>query len=67
MTTMPPRLRSHSDVRAILTRVGLDPQQIGEILESYPDPIDLNAAGPALAEKYGITQEALLDRMGGSP
>jgi hypothetical protein len=67
MTTMPPRPRSHSDVRAILTRVGVEPKQIDEILGSYPDPIDLNAAGPALAEKYGITHELLMDRLGGSP
>jgi hypothetical protein len=67
MSSMSPRPRSHSDVRAILTRVGVTPTQIDEILSSYPDPIDLNAAGPALAEKYGITQEALSERMGGSP
>lgn len=67
MSTMSPRPRSHSDVRAILTRVGVDRAQIDEILASYPDPIDLNAAGPELAEKYGISHEALTERMGGSP
>jgi hypothetical protein len=67
MSAMSPRPRSHADVRATLTRVGVSAKQIDEILSSYPDPIDLNAAGPALAEKYGITQESLSDRMGGSP
>jgi hypothetical protein len=65
--TMSPRPRSHSDIRAILTRVGVEPVQIDEILSAYPDPIDLNAAAPELAEKYGISHEALTERMGGSP
>jgi hypothetical protein len=61
------RVVSHADARAVLTRVGADPARIDEILSDYPDPIDLAVAEPALCAKFGITEGALTDRMGGSP
>jgi SOS response regulatory protein OraA/RecX len=67
MTTVPARYRSHSDLRAALSRVGVPTERIDEILAAYPDPVDMNEAEASLFEKYGITQETLSDRMGGSP
>ncbi len=61
------RTVSLADARAALARIGFEPERIDEILADYPDPIDLTVAEPALFEKYGISQGALMDRMGGSP
>jgi hypothetical protein len=63
----PPPTISHAHARAVLSRTGTDPARIDEILADYPDPIDLTAAEPALFAKFGITREALMNRMGGSP
>jgi hypothetical protein len=67
MPAKPRRTVSHAYARVVLTRLATDPARIDEILADYPDPIDLTAAEPTLFAKYGITEEALTDRMGGSP
>jgi hypothetical protein len=56
--------RDHVD--AVLKRVGAPKERRDEILDSIHFPIELDALQAALAP-LGITHDALIDRMGGSP
>jgi hypothetical protein len=53
-------------VESVLTRVGLPKDRRDAILDQIHFPIDLNALQALLAPQ-GITHEALVNRMGGSP
>jgi len=48
----------------VLRRAGL-PQEADEADRSLPDPIELERAAEFL-QRYGITKDALISRMGGS-
>jgi hypothetical protein len=67
MSAQAARIVSRADARATLTRIGIDPKRIDEILADYPDPIDLTAAGPTLFAQYGISEGILMERLGSSP
>lgn len=62
----PPAGRSHEEVARVLRRAGYSDEFIHEVLSQLPDPIDLQRDQQILA-RYGLTQERLMDRMGGSP
>ena len=50
----------------MLRRVGYSDEFINELLCQLPDPIDLQRDQP-IFDRYGLTPERLMDRMGGSP
>jgi hypothetical protein len=50
----------------VLRRTGYSDESIREILRELPDPFDLQRDREILAS-YGVSQELLMDRMGGSP
>ena len=56
--------RDHVD--AVLRRVGAPKERRDEILNSIRFPVELDELQAALAP-FGITHDALIDRMGGSP
>jgi hypothetical protein len=49
----------------ILRTAGL-PQVADEASRSLPDPVDMERAAQFL-QRYGITKDVLISRMGGSP
>jgi hypothetical protein len=53
-------------VDAVLKRVGVPEDRRGAILDEVHFPIDLDALQAILAP-FGITHDALINRMGGSP
>jgi hypothetical protein len=56
--------RQHVD--AVLKRVGVSEDRRNAILDEIQFPIDLNAL-QAFVAPLGITHDALINRMGGSP
>jgi hypothetical protein len=64
---MTPDVRvSHAEASRVLRRVGYPPEVIKEILAQLADPIDPNRDSKVL-ERYGVTREHLMGRMGASP
>jgi len=61
-----PSLRSHEEAVRVLRRTGYSDESIREILRELPDPFDLERDRELLA-RYGVSQELLMDRIGGSP
>ena len=61
-----PVLRSHEEARRTLRRAGYSDEFISEVLSELPDPIDLQR-DRRIFDRYGLTTERLMDRMGGSP
>ena len=53
-------------VDSVLKRVGVPDDRRAAILDEIDFPIELNAL-QALLEPLGITRDALVSRMGGSP
>jgi hypothetical protein len=66
MTHGDPHLRSKADLQQLMRRLGLPEETIAEISAQLPDPVDLDAAGPLLLS-YGLTRDAVISRLGGSP
>jgi hypothetical protein len=60
------RVMTHAEAQRVLTRAGLAPEVIANLLGELPDPIDIDSAEPTFM-KYGITMDRLTDRLGGSP
>ena len=58
--------RSKADVLAIMKRFGMDEDLIAEAARTLPDPVDLDRDQRVLA-RFGLSRNALVDRMGGSP
>ena len=59
-------LRSKAEALEILRRTGVDQETIQALAVALPDPVDLERDAN-LFGRYGITRDALVDRMGGSP
>lgn len=59
-------LRSHESAAGALRRAGYSDEFIDEVLSQLPDPINLHRDAEVLG-RYGLSQERLKDRMGGSP
>lgn len=62
----PPTGRSHEELTQVLRRAGYSDEFIRELLRQLPDPFDLERDGQILG-RYGLSEELLRDRMGGSP
>ena len=60
------RVVPHSEAKQILRRAGYPPELIDKIMRDLPDPIDTERDAEAFT-KWGISNEALVDRMGASP
>lgn len=58
--------RSKAEVLQILARLGISQEIIAEIGAQLPDPVDLHESG-ALLQTYGLTRDAVISRLGGSP
>jgi hypothetical protein len=58
--------RSKAEVLQVLARAGVPQETIAEIAAKLPDPVDLHESGELL-QKYGLTRDALISRLGGSP
>jgi CBS-domain-containing membrane protein len=61
-----PTTLSKAEATKVLRRVGLSDEKIAEVLGELQDPIDIDR-DVAVLERYGITRDALVDLMGGSP
>jgi hypothetical protein len=59
-------LCSKAELLRVLARLGLPPQTIQHIGAQLPDPVDLDEAGQLL-QTYGLTRDAVISRLGGSP
>ena len=57
---------SHAEFIRILRRAGYPRETIEKIAAQLPDPIDADRDA-AILERYGLTRERLMDRMGASP
>ncbi|MBV8717509.1 MAG: hypothetical protein JOZ65_20800 [Chloroflexi bacterium] len=58
--------RSKADVLQVLRRLGLSDATIAEIDAQLPEWVDLDESG-ALLQSYGLTRDAVMSRLGGSP
>ena len=59
-------LYDRQHVESVLARVGLPADRRSAILDQIQFPVELDALQAALAP-FGITRDALINRMGGSP
>jgi hypothetical protein len=57
---------SKAEATKVLRRVGVSNEKIADIMSELGDPIDIDR-DTAILEKYGISRDVLVDRMGGSP
>ena len=58
--------RPKAELVKVLQRAGIPEERIAEIAAQLPDPVDLDKSG-ALLQSYGLTRDALISLMGGSP
>ncbi len=58
--------RSREDVLRMLRRAGYPPEIVDEVAAQLPDTIDL-VRDRQLLERYGLSADQLMDRLGGSP
>jgi hypothetical protein len=59
-------LCSKDEVIRVLKRLAMPDATIAEITAQLPDPVDLHDAG-GLLQRYGLTRDAIISRLGGSP
>jgi len=60
------RLVPRSEAEQMLRRAGYPQELIEKMMRDLPDPIDTERDAEAFT-KWGISEEALMDRMGASP
>jgi hypothetical protein len=58
--------RSKSELLHVLRRIGVPQATINEIGSKLPEVVDLDDAG-TLFQTYGLTRDAIISRLGGSP
>jgi hypothetical protein len=61
-----PQYRSKAKMLKLFRRLGYPAEMIAEIDAKLPDTVELNKAG-TLLQGYGLTLDALISRLGGSP
>jgi hypothetical protein len=59
-------VRSKTELREVLRRIGVAPETIAEIESKLPDYFDIYEAG-GLLQSYGLTLDNAMSRLGGSP
>jgi hypothetical protein len=57
---------SKAELLRVLGRFGLPEETMAQIAAQLPDPVNLNEAAQLL-QRYGLTRDALISRLGGSP
>lgn len=57
---------SHAEFARLLRRAGYPQEVIEEVAAQLADPIDVERDSRIL-ERYGLTRERLMDRLGASP
>jgi hypothetical protein len=60
------KLYSHAEAEDVLRRAGYRQELIEDVLRDVPDPIDPDRDAESFF-RHGLTFDALVDRMGGSP
>jgi hypothetical protein len=58
--------RSKVELLDVLRHIGVGRAAIDEISSKLPDFVDLDDAG-TLFQKYGLTRDEIISRLGGSP
>jgi len=58
--------RSKAELLRVLQRIEVPQATIDEIRSELPDFVDLDDAG-TLFQKYGLTRDEIISRLGGSP
>jgi hypothetical protein len=58
--------RSKAELLRVLRRIEVPQATIDEICSKLPDFVDLDDAG-TLFQKYGVTRDEIISRLGGSP
>jgi len=61
------RTMTKAEAAELLRRTGYSSRDIHDVLAGLSDPIDIDQMDPALVERYGLTSEQLMDRLGGGP
>ena len=61
------RTMSKAEAAELLRRTGYSSRDIDDVLAGLSDPIEVDHMDPALVERYGLTSEQLMDRLGGGP
>ena len=61
------RTMSKAEAAELLRRTGYSSRDIDDVLAGLSDPVDVDHMDPALVERYGLTSEQLMDRLGGGP
>jgi hypothetical protein len=59
-------LLAKAEVLELLARSAVAQETIAELATKLSDPVDLHTDG-ALLQAYGVTRDALISRLGGSP
>ena len=60
------RYCSKAELLRVLEREAMPDETIAEIAAKLPDPVDLHDAA-TLFQRYGVTRDQLISRLGGSP
>jgi hypothetical protein len=58
--------RSKAELLRVLQRIGIPQATIDEISSKLPDFVDLDDAGTVF-QRYGLTRDEIISRLGGSP
>jgi hypothetical protein len=58
--------RSKAEMLRVLRRLAVPQETIAEIAAQLSDPVDLHEVG-ALLQAYGLTRDAAISQLGGSP
>jgi hypothetical protein len=58
--------RSKAEVLRVLGRVGVPQETLAAIAAQLPDPVDMHEAAQLL-QSYGLTRDAIVSSLGGSP
>jgi hypothetical protein len=66
MSESGPHWCTKADLAQVARRIGIPDETIAEITAQLPDPFDVNEAG-GLLQSYGITRDAIISWLGGSP
>jgi hypothetical protein len=61
-----PKIRDKADILRVLARSGIASDVVAALDRDLPDSVDVDTYG-AVLDRYGVTHDDLISRMGGSP